>query len=76
VAAIRLVEYWKQRKALFGAEKAFQPMTMKGALSEDLEVLLKGFLMILPSNAVGKAVLFFDGAPSQSLPRNSVVRGS
>ena len=72
-AATRLVEYWKQRKAFFGVEKAFQAMTMEGALSEDLEVLSKGMMMILPSNEAGQAVLFFDGAPSEILPRNKVV---
>ena len=46
---------------------------MEGALSEDLEVLSKGMMMILPSNEAGQAVLFFDGAPSEILPRNKVV---
>jgi hypothetical protein len=68
-----LVEYWKQRKAVFGKTKAFESMTLNGAISEDWETLEKGFMMILPSNTAGQAVLFFDGAPSENLPRDSVV---
>ena len=72
-AAVRLAEHWKQRKAIFGASKAFEPMSINGALSEDLDTLKRGNMMILPSNSSGQAVLFFNGAPSESFPRNSVV---
>ena len=50
-------------------------MSLNGALNEeDLMILSKGHLMILPKNAAGHAVLFFNGAPNEELPRNSVVR--
>jgi hypothetical protein len=75
-AATRLCEYWKQRKALF-QHNAYKPMTMApgGALTEqDLETLQSGYMNILPPTSEGRAVIFFDGAPSKVLPRDSVLR--
>jgi hypothetical protein len=64
-AAIRLITYWKERKALFG-DRAFRPLkllTGKGALDEkDIMVLRSGWLNILPKDSVGRSVLYYDRA--------------
>ena len=49
-------------------------MTMSATLSDDWETLEKGHVMILPTQTSEQAVLFFNGAPSEILPRNTVVR--
>jgi hypothetical protein len=64
-AAIRLVTYWKERKALFG-DRAFRPLkllTGDGALNEDdIMVLRSGALALLPKDNVGRSVLCIDRA--------------
>ena len=59
LAAQRLVEYWKFRKMLFG-EKAFLPMTIDGAMRDDLETVKVGFLSVLPDDKGGRPVLYYD----------------
>jgi hypothetical protein len=59
-AAGRLVEHWKLRKKIFGPDKAFLPMTLNGAMAEDVEKLELGTIRLLPDDENGRAVLFFD----------------
>ena len=58
-AALRLIEYWKYRKLFFGS-KAFLPMTIDGALSEDVDTLKSGFMNILPNDRGGRPVFYYD----------------
>jgi hypothetical protein len=58
-AATRVVQYWNARVDIFG-ERAFFPLTStgEGALSpEDVDVLNTGFLMVLPNDNAGRAVV-------------------
>jgi hypothetical protein len=59
-AAQRLLEYWNLRKELFGPVRAYQPMTLKEAMAEDLETLWKGPVYNLPPDRHGRPVLFID----------------
>ena len=45
---------------MFGDEKAFQPMTIDGAMSDNIEILKKGILRVLPLDAGGRGVLYAD----------------
>lgn len=59
-AAKRMVKNWEMRHAAFG-EKAFEPMTLEGALSEDRETLQTGFFQLLQTgNEEKRAILLFD----------------
>jgi hypothetical protein len=63
-AARRLVSYWECRKELFG-ERAFLPMTQmeNGALSQDdITVFETGYLVLLPDDTDGCAVVCYDGS--------------
>ena len=51
LAACRFVLYWKNRVQLFGPEKAFLPMTLDGAMKDDIDMLSKGFIRLLPGEA-------------------------
>ena len=64
LAAIRLVEYWKQRKSIFGPIKAFETMTMNGAVKDDIQNTLNvGCMTILPNTTrSNRGVIFLDGA--------------
>jgi hypothetical protein len=55
-----LIGYWRYRKSCFGADKAFLPMTIDGAMQDDVDVLQKGIIHILPDDEHGRAVLFMD----------------
>jgi hypothetical protein len=59
-AVRRMLLYWKTRRKVFGDDCAFQPMTLNGAMKEDCRVIQSGILSILPNDAHGRAVLFFD----------------
>jgi hypothetical protein len=59
-AARRLIGYWRYRKSCFGADKAFLPMTIDGAMQDDVDVLQKGIIHTLPDDEHGRAVLFLD----------------
>jgi hypothetical protein len=75
-AARLLVAYWDMRKKIFGAERAFLPMTQSGAMADDMEYLEKALIMELPDDASDRSVLFFDRIRciSSIAPRDSVVR--
>lgn len=48
------------RRKLFGEERAFLPLTLKGALAEESELIENGIFAILPKDQKGRGVLFFD----------------
>lgn len=59
-AATRLVKYWKERKAAFGAERWLRPMTItgNGALTmEDVDVLRSGVMVPLERPSGGMITL-------------------
>lgn len=59
-AALRMVRNWDMRRAAFG-EKAFEPMTIDGALSEDVVTLKTGFFQLLQEgNEKERAIILFD----------------
>jgi len=63
-AATRLVKYWAFRKKIF-RERAFLPLTLTGngaMLPEDVEVVSSGGIVMLPEDASGRTVLYFDFA--------------
>lgn len=74
-AARRLTSYWKTRVLIFG-DKAFLPMTMDGALADDLEVLRKHYIKILPKDEFGRATYYLDrvAIPPGTATRESVLR--
>jgi hypothetical protein len=64
-AARRFINYWHQRKALFGQERAFLPMnaTGRGALREDeIGSILYGALSFLPNNNQDRPLIWYDRA--------------
>ena len=63
-AAERLAQHWKQRKLLFGPERAFLPMTLEGAMKDDMFQLEQGFVVRNPNDAHGRPVVFLDRSNS------------
>jgi hypothetical protein len=59
-AAKRLAAYWKVRKATYGSERAFLPMTLDGAMREDIRTLELGHISILPPDRNGRPVYFIN----------------
>ncbi|KAL7559782.1 hypothetical protein ACA910_003341 [Epithemia clementina (nom. ined.)] len=62
-ASHRLCLYWKERKALFGPDRAFLPLTLTGdgALTKDDVLSLQaGFPALLPETTDGRAVAYCD----------------
>uniref|UniRef100_A0A7S4MWC3 CRAL-TRIO domain-containing protein n=1 Tax=Odontella aurita TaxID=265563 RepID=A0A7S4MWC3_9STRA len=60
LAAVRLVRHWKYKRKLFGPHKCFLPMTLSGAVSDDMVALSDGFVELLPiRDAHGRAVFYF-----------------
>jgi hypothetical protein len=45
-----MLAYWKIRRKFFGEERAFLPLTMTGALAQDVEVIEAGIYAILPKD--------------------------
>mmetsp|Transcript_4556 Transcript_4556/g.6923 ORF Transcript_4556/g.6923 Transcript_4556/m.6923 type:complete len:377 (-) Transcript_4556:127-1257(-) len=60
-AAKLLVSYWKQRVFIF-KDKAFLPMTLSGAMSDDVELMadFPNLIRILPNDKFGRTVIFRD----------------
>jgi hypothetical protein len=75
-AAQHLVAYWDVRKKIFGAERAFLPMTQSGAMAEDREYLEKALAMILPDDDCDRSVIYVDRIRTirAIAPRDSVLR--
>jgi len=62
-AARRLVGFWKKRKRIFGPSRFCLPLdqTGRGALEkDDVDAYRTGYLSILPNDAKGRQVIFFD----------------
>lgn len=76
VAARTLVGYWSARRDIFGDERAFQPMTLDGAMQPDVQFLEKAIVLILEDDAHGRAVFYLDRmrCTKEIVPRDSVVR--
>jgi hypothetical protein len=59
-AALRVAAYWTTRVEIFGDDRAYRPLTLTGrdALSpEDVKLFRTGFLMVLPNDRHGRAVV-------------------
>ena len=70
-----MVANWDMRRSAFG-EKAFSPMTLKGALSEDMETMETGFIQLLrPGGEEERAIILFDrpALPHSIFNRDSAV---
>jgi len=75
-AADRLVAYWKMRKLIFGADRAFLPMTLDGSMASEVQYLEKGIVLLLPDDKHGRPVVFWNrtGSTAAVAPRDSVAR--
>jgi hypothetical protein len=86
-AAESLASYWALRRLLFGAERAYLPMTLQGAMLdrgssskekeyEDLATLEKRTVFVMDKDQHGRPVLFWDRIRSSKrfACRNSVLR--
>jgi hypothetical protein len=62
LAAKRYVQYWDKRVVIFGPVKAFQPLTLNEALSEDQLALESGVINLMEGlhDQMGRAVLYLD----------------
>ena len=71
-AASCLTAYWKLRLELFGADRAFLPMTQEGAMKEDKEILYAPAVMVAPPlGCDGRFTLLADRARMIRLPGGS-----
>jgi len=69
-AAERLCKYWKERRVLFGDDRAFLPLilTGEGAMNDnDILTLQAGFLALLPRSKSGLQVVFTDRRQALSI---------
>ena len=75
-AAQRIAEYWKVRRALFRDDRAFLPMTIRGAMEDDMDALSKGVFAVLPKDEKQRVVVFWDRIRSIQpvISRDSLVR--
>jgi hypothetical protein len=75
-AVQRLLRYWTLRQELFGPSKAFQPLKLDGAMTNDVEYLRKGFVYTLAPDQHGRPVLFVDRVriTTNVVPRKSLAR--
>jgi hypothetical protein len=72
-AATRLVMHWKERKTLFGDDRAFLPMTLgpngaMGCSEIDMKELSLGFVTRVPDDEHGRPVIFLDRTNSTKDP--------
>ena len=58
-AAERVARYWQVRTEFFG-QKAHLPMTLQGALADEIALMELGLAFCLPTDTNGRAVLFVD----------------
>lgn len=74
-AAARLARYWTFRKRTFGNELAFLPMTQKGAMRQDIELLERqAFVLPLESDSGGRPVVVWDRIRASPEARSGVMR--
>lgn len=72
-AATRLAMHWKERKILFGDDRAFLPMTLApdgamGSCKKDMEQLELGYVARVPDDDYGRPVIFLDRSTSTKSP--------
>jgi hypothetical protein len=61
LAAQRFIRYWEDRKAVFGAEKFALPMTLSGALRDDLAAIEAAVYVQLPNrDTSGRQLLWME----------------
>lgn len=58
-ASRRLVSYWERRRELFGSEKVYLPLTLDGAMRDDVDNLSQGFVSALPVKDLNGRGIFF-----------------
>lgn len=75
-AARQMGLYWKTRKQVFGPERAFLPMTLDGAMADDVQHMRKGFLCAVEDDAHGRPVLYYNRirATREIVPREAACR--
>lgn len=63
-AAKRMCEYWRVRVATFGPERAFLPMTLAGAMQDEVQGLIKycPWQLMPDTDLSGRKILFMDAA--------------
>ena len=63
-AAKRMCEYWKVRVAAFGPERAFLPMTLAGAMQDEVQGMIKHcpWCLMPDADLSGRKILFLDAA--------------
>lgn len=84
LAAERLMNYWNRRIESFGPDKAFLPMTQKGALKDDWKALEYGFFSVLPAGkgAMGRGLVYVNlnrevaACEDKSVSRESMHRAT
>ncbi|KAL9178260.1 hypothetical protein ACHAXT_001804 [Thalassiosira profunda] len=66
LALARLVRYWEQRRKVFG-DKFALPLTLNGALRDDIDTLKLGFLTLLPvPDEEGRAIIYYTNEKNPS----------
>jgi len=60
-AARKIARYWDLRLSVFGPDRCFLPMTLKGAMKEQAVPMLKsGIMQLLPvTDTAGRSVLYY-----------------
>ena len=63
-AALRLVSYWQLRFQTFGPDRAFLPMTIDGAIQDEVADMIKHCVIhVLPhTDTSGRAIVYFQPA--------------
>ena len=60
-AVDRFVKYWNTRIEVFGETRAFLPMSIAGAMKDDIEVIKMGYLQVAcKTDPDGRAIILFD----------------
>jgi hypothetical protein len=63
LAAERYAHYWDKRVEVFGPEKAFEPLTLVGAVRDDKETIRIGIISLMKEkDPEGRSIIFFDVA--------------
>jgi hypothetical protein len=76
-AACHRIHYWKWRVKLFGAERAYLPLTCltgQGVLTRDeVHILRQGGVMLLPPDATGRTCIYFHKQILAQYPQCSML---
>ena len=75
-AAERVARYWQVRTELFGPIKALLPMTLSGAMADDIALMELGLTFLLPADKHGRTVFYIDRTryTLRVAPRESFLR--